>query len=94
MTLNIRIKSQFKKYLKKAHRDSHKNTDLLKSLINAYLIQNIPIPEQHKPHLLTGDWKPCRECHIQPDFLLIWGVDQESQELIRVRCGTHTELFG
>lgn len=94
MTLNIKIKSQFKKDLKKAHRDPHKNTELLKSLINDYLIQNIPVPEQYKAHLLTGNWKPCRECHIQPDFLLIWDIDQQAQELILIRCGSHAELFG
>ncbi|MEZ9283220.1 type II toxin-antitoxin system YafQ family toxin [Vibrio lentus] len=34
------------------------------------------------------------ECHIQPDFLLIWDVDWDKQELILVRCGPHSELFG
>ncbi|CAH7152926.1 hypothetical protein VCHA29O37_870004 [Vibrio chagasii] len=38
--------------------------------------------------------KPHMECHIQPDFLLIWDVDWDKQELILVRCGSHSELFG
>jgi len=94
VTLNIRVKSQFKKDLKKADRDPHKNTALLKRLIKDYLTQNIPLPNQYKPHPLTGNWKPHWECHIQPDFLLIWDIDQEANELILVRCGSHTELFG
>ena len=94
MTLNIRIKNQFKKDLKKADRDPKKNTDLLKSLINDYLIQNHPLPSRYKPHVLTGNWKPHQECHIQPDFLLIWDVDMKANELILVRCGSHAELFG
>ena len=94
MTLNIRVKSQFKKDLKKADRDPSKNTDLLKLLIKDYLTQNIPIPKQYKPHPLTGNWKPHWQCHIQPDFLLIWDIDNQTNELILVRCGSHTDLFG
>ncbi|WP_417880565.1 type II toxin-antitoxin system YafQ family toxin [Vibrio sp.] len=46
------------------------------------------------PHILQGNWKPHRECHLQPDLLLIWDIDLESNELILVRCGSHAELFG
>jgi mRNA interferase YafQ len=94
VTLSIRVKSQFKKDLKKADRDPNKNTALLKLLIKDYLTQNIPIPSQHKPHALTGNWKPHMECHVQPDFLLIWAIDKEANQLILVRCGSHSELFG
>lgn len=94
MTLKIRVKSQFKKDLKKASRDPHKNIQLLKSIIDNYLVQNKAVPEHHKPHLLVGNWEPCWECHIQPDFLLIWDVDFAANELILVRCGSHAELFG
>ena len=94
VTLSIRIKSQFKKDLKKADRDPKKNIDLLKSLIKDYLIQNRPLPSHYKPHALTGNWKPHQECHIQPDFLLIWDIDIKANELILVRCGSHAELFG
>jgi len=92
--LSIRVKSQFKKDLKKVSRDPKKDTELLKVLINDYLVQDIPIPKQHKPHVLTGNWKPHMECHIQPDFLLVWDVNSATNELILVRCGTHAELFG
>lgn len=94
VTLSIRVKSQFKKDLKKADRDPNKNTALLKLLIKDYLTQNIPLPAQYKPHALTGNWKPHQECHVQPDFLLIWDTNKEANELILVRCGSHSELFG
>lgn len=94
MTLNIRVKSQFKKDLKKAIRDSRKNTDLLKQIIHTYLVNNEEVPEQHKPHKLVGEWEPHMECHIQPDFLLIWDIDEQENELILVRCGSHSDLFG
>jgi len=94
VTLNIRTKHQFKKDLKKAIKDPKKNTDLLKQVIQAYLVKNIKLPEQYKPHRLIGEWKPHMECHIQPDFLLIWDIDESNNELILVRCGKHSELFG
>jgi len=94
MTLSIKVKSQFKKDLKKAERDPKKNTQLLKAIIKDYLTKNTPIPSQYSPHLLTGNWKPHHECHIQPDFLLIWAVAHSENELILVRCGSHSELFG
>jgi len=102
VTLNIRTKHQFKKDLaksrlseeKKAIKDPKKNTDLLKQLIQTYLVNNQKLPEQYKPHQLVGDWKPHMECHIQPDFLLIWDIDMQANELILVRCGSHSDLFG
>jgi len=70
--------------LEKAERDQKKDTQRLK-VIKGYLAKNTPIPAQYKPHY---------ECHIQPGFLLIWGVDLQANELILVRCGSHAELFG
>ena len=71
MTLNTRVKNQFKKDLKKALQDSRKNTDLLKQIIQTYLVNNQKIPDRYKAHQLIGEWKPHMECHVQPDFLLI-----------------------
>jgi len=94
VTLSTRVKNQFKKDLKKAIRDPKKNTDLLKQIIQTYLVNNEKVPEQYKPHQLVGEWKPHMECHVQPDFLLIWDIDEQENELILVRCGSHSELFG
>ena len=94
MTFNTRVKGQFKKDLKKSIRDPKKNTDLLKEIIQTYLVENKAVPQKYKPHQLEGEWKPQMECHIQPDFLLIWDVDEDANELILVRCGSHSELFG
>lgn len=94
MTLSTRVKNQFKKDLKKAIRDPKKNTGLLKQIIQTYLVNNEKVPEQYKPPQLVSEWKPHMECHVQPDFLLIWDVDEQENELILVRCGSHSELFG
>ena len=92
--LKLRVKSQFKKDLKQAKKDPSNNIILLNSLINNHLIPTGTVPERYKPHELKGNWKPHLECHVQPDFLLIWDVDWNNNELILVRCGSHSKLFG
>lgn len=82
MTLSTRVKNQFKKDLKKAIRNPKKNTDLLKQIIQTYLVENEKLPDQYKSHQLVGEWKPHMECHVQADFLLIWDTDEQANELI------------
>jgi mRNA interferase YafQ len=94
VTLKIRTKGTFKKDLKKAIRNPKQDTDLLKLLIDSELILTGTMPNKYHPHLLSGSWKPHMECHIQPNFLLIWDVDWGNNEIILVRCGSHAELFG
>ncbi|MYK57872.1 MAG: type II toxin-antitoxin system YafQ family toxin, partial [Rhodospirillaceae bacterium] len=43
-------------------------------------------------HRLSGDWFRAWECHIEPDWLLIWRIDDDS--LVLIRTGTHADLFG
>lgn len=45
-----------------------------------------------KPHLLSGQYKGCMECHIQNDFLLVW-IDEAEKNIALVRLGSHSELF-
>ena len=87
--LKIRIKNTFKKDLKNPKQD----VQILKKLIDEQLILT-GTQSEFKPHLLQGNWKPHMECQIQPDFLLIWDLDWTENELILVRCGSHSELFG
>ena len=49
------------------------------------------LPQKNRDHALVGDYSGCRECHITPDWLLIYRV--EGEELYLVRTGTHTDLF-
>jgi mRNA interferase YafQ len=46
---------------------------------------------RHRDHALSGDWKGFRDCHIQPDWVLIYSVDEEAVYL--TRTGTHSDLF-
>ena len=51
-----------------------------------------PLPSKNRDHLLSGDYSGCRECHLQPDWLLIYRVSGD--ELYLVRTGSHADLFG
>ena len=83
--------TQYKKDLKRIRNDAKKATALLDILTK--LENEIPIPPENRPHLLTGDFKGYMECHIQGDFLLIW-FDPNTDEIDLVRLGSHSELYG
>ena len=51
-----------------------------------------PLPDKNRDHPLSGDWKGNQECHILPDWLLIYRVNGD--ELYLARTGTHSDLFG
>ena len=73
----------------------------LKRGYNEVLIQNVislianaaPLSLKYKPHKLIGQYRDCWECHIQPDWLLIWQINVKTQTLILLRTGTHSDLF-
>lgn len=52
------------------------------------------LPEKNKDHALTGNWSGHRECHIQPDWLLIYRIEGDVLVLTLARTGTHSDLFG
>jgi len=49
------------------------------------------LPSKHRDHSLIGTWAPSRDCHVEPDWILIYTADTESLRL--ERTGTHTDLF-
>lgn len=83
--------TQYKKDLKRIRHNRQKAEALLAVL--KMLEYEIPVPEEYKPHILTGDYNGYMECHIQGDFLLIW-FDPDTTEIDLVRLGSHSELFG
>jgi len=83
--------TQYKKDLKRIRNDAKKAAALLEILNK--LENEIPIPKENKPHMLTGDYRGYMECHIQDDFLLIW-LDPDTDEIDLVRLGSHSELYG
>ncbi len=58
----------------------------------ALLMSDQPLPARNRPHLLSGEWKGFWECHIEPDWLLIYDL-HDPEVLALHRMGTHSDLF-
>ena len=87
--LEVRTTTRFKKELKKAARQQR---DMQKLGAAVDLLQaEEPLPERNIDHALTGNYVGHRECHLSPDWLLIYKIEESA--LILVRTGSHSELF-
>lgn len=82
--------SQFKKDLKKLAKSGKFDLNELLEIIKD-LAEDKFLPEKFQDHPLSGKWKDHRDCHIRPDWILIYKL--EPGKLILVRSGTHPELF-
>ena len=91
MKYTLKPTTQFKRDLKKAQKQN-KNLDLLNKALQQ-LADGIPLPEKNRDHALTGNYAGCRECHIQPDWLLIYEIAEDTIFLYLTRTGSHSELF-
>ena len=91
MTYNIRPTNQFKKDLKMIKKRGY-NLDLLTEVIQI-LAEGKKLPEKNRDHSLSGDFVGCRECHIAPDWLLIYELSNKDLILYLTRTGTHSDLF-
>jgi mRNA interferase YafQ len=80
---------QFKRDVKLAERRG-KDLAKLRELI-VLLMEEKPLPPRCHDHALGGDWKHHRDCHIEPDWLLLYKID--GNDLYLVRTGTHSDLF-
>ncbi len=58
------------------------------------LVMGESLPPQNKDHALKGKWKNFRECHIQPDWLLVYQIIKDTLVLTLSRTGTHSDIFG
>lgn len=88
----VKPTTQFKKDFKLAMKRSMK-IELLEEVI-AMRAMGETLPDKHKDHALTGNWVGHRECHILPDWLLIYRIEDEVLVLTLARTGTHSDLFG
>ena len=91
--LEIKIGNQFKKDYKRALRRGCDKRKLEK--VVELLAQEKELPEKNKDHFLADsrNYKGMRECHIQPDWLLVYCVEKQVKILRLVRTGTHSDLF-
>ena len=82
---------RFKKDLKNIIKSGY-DISLLDKVITILLSGN-PLPPKYKDHNLTGNWVGHRECHITPDWLLIYFINDNTLTLTLTRTGTHNKLF-
>lgn len=91
MKYEIEISSRFKKDYKLAKKRGY-DLSLLKNVVDI-LASGKRLPEQYFDHSLSGEYKGYRECHILPDWLLIYRVHENTLILGLTRTGTHSDLF-
>ncbi len=85
------VTNKFKRDLRKCVRQ---NKDIAKfTAISEMLEEGIPLPHNNYDHNLSGNWQGHRECHIEPDWLLIYRVNEEEKVIELVRTGSHSDLF-
>ena len=89
--LTIRYYSALKKDYRRAVRRGY-DIHLLEKVIRL-LAEQKSLPQKYKDHDLLGDYTGYRECHITPDWLLIYRIDREGLTLVLTRTGTHSDLF-
>ena len=89
--LEIVMSNQFKRDLRLAAKRGY-DLDLLDSVVTK-LANGEPLPEKCKDHNLTGKYAGFRECHLQPDWLLVYRTEERALILFLSRTGTHSDLF-
>ena len=91
MMYNIRPTTRFQKDLKRLQKRGY-DLSLLTAVIKKLAVGET-LPEKNRDHWLTGDYSGCRECHIAPDWLLIYEIDGDALILYLTRTGSHSDLF-
>ena len=85
----IRRTSQFKRDVKRMQRQG-KNLGKLKIVLES-LVEGGELADTYRDHVLVGQYKGTRECHIEPDWLLIYELTES--EIVLIRAGSHSDLF-
>ncbi len=91
MYYELILTRKFKKSLKLAKKRGL-DLSLLEKVITS-LQNNIPLEEKYRDHELRGQYKGFRECHIAPDWLLIYMKEEDILVLTLIDTGTHSDLF-
>ena len=91
MAYKISTTHQFERDLKRCIKRGYP-MDEFKTVIKL-LERDGCLPDKYHPHILHGDRKGLWECHIQPNWLLIWKVNGDGFELLMLNTGTHSDLF-
>ncbi|MDM8214934.1 type II toxin-antitoxin system YafQ family toxin [Desulfovibrio piger] len=89
--LTIKPTTRFQKDVKRAQRRGY-DMSLLADIIRK-LASGEALPAKNRDHALSGNYAGCRECHITPDWLLIYEIEEQQLFLYLTRTGTHSDLF-
>lgn len=89
--LEIVFSNRFRKDLKLAAKRGYP-LDLLNQVVDLLACRE-PLPQKYRDHELTGNFAGFRECHLQPDWLLVYRIQEEEVILFLSRTGTHSDLF-
>lgn len=89
--LSANYATQFRKDYKLCKKRGCKMQNLTAVMLD--LENEVPLQPKHKEHQLQGDYKGFLECHVEPDWLLIYRIDQSAGEIYFTRTGTHSDLF-
>ncbi|MSN95983.1 type II toxin-antitoxin system YafQ family toxin [Campylobacter sp. FMV-PI01] len=87
--LDLYIFNSFKKDLKRLEKQGFDKSLLMETL--DFLLYEKPLPPRYKNHPLKGNYKGCYDCHIKPDCVLIYSIEENT--LILHRIGSHSDLF-
>jgi len=87
----VRRSAQFRKDVRLAHKQG-KDINLLNEII-VKLANDEPLPEKYRDHALSGNWKEHRECHVLPDWLLVYKkISDRDLLLFLIRAASHSDL--
>lgn len=89
--LKLEPTSRFRRDVRRLYRRGY-DLSLMNDVLDC-LAREQPLDARYHDHPLTGTWEGCRECHIRPDWLLIYRIDHNRLVLIEQRTGTHADLF-
>lgn len=90
--LTIKFLSSFRRDYKRIKKRGY-DTSLLEDVVDK-LAAGEKLPPKNRDHALIGNYAGCRECHITPDWLLIYEIEGNELILYLTRTGTHSDLFG
>ena len=91
MKYEVKLTSQFKRDLKLAKKQG-RDIDKLFDVIGT-IAEGKKLDKKYRDHALSGDYAGCRECHVEPDWLLVYEVMDNVLVLMVYRVGSHSELF-
>ncbi len=92
MKYTVKWTAQFKRDMKRMQKQN-RNMSAMKTVIRL-LSEGTVLPTEYRDRALSGNYKGFRECHIEPDWLLIYEINDDTLYLYLTRTGTHSELLG